>query len=210
MKIISENHPDILTIACDLLHQGEVISFATDTVYGVACDASNPKAVERLYEIKKRDYKKPIAIFVKNLAIAEEIFVFDEISRKIAKRFLPGGLTLILPKKQDNGVKLAENLNPNNNSLGFRIVNNHFVVQLMAKFDGILAVTSANLSDHKAALSTKEVENYFSNSKLALVIDKKMPKTTEASTVVKVENNEVSIIRHGAVTEQSIRLALNL
>ncbi len=213
MKIISENNQNAANLACEALKNGEVIAFATDTVYGIACDASNSSAVKKLYDIKKRDEKKPIAIFVKDLATAEEIFVFDELSKKIAQNFLPGSITLVLPKKIqkkiNSSINLAPNLNPKDDSLGFRIVDREFINNLMSNFAGILAVSSANLSNQNPALTAKDVEKYFLNSTLKLIVDGNCKKNAEVSTVIKVVNKKIEILRLGAIRQKSIDLILN-
>ena len=87
-----------------------------------------------MYEIKNRDTKKPIAIFVKDLKTAEEIFDFDEVAKKVAKEFLPGALTLVLKTKENVKNILAENLNQNDDKfLGFRIVEKKFIKKLTSK-----------------------------------------------------------------------------
>src|SRR3989338_5764071 len=95
MKIISQNDKNAIKIAVDFLKNNKIISLATDTIYGLAVDASSKIAVDALYDFKKRQKSKPIAIFLPNLAMAKEIFVYDEISQKIAKIFLPGALTFV-------------------------------------------------------------------------------------------------------------------
>lgn len=209
MKIISENNPNAVNLACEALKNGEVIAFATDTVYGIACDAANESAVKKLYDIKKRDEKKPIAIFVKSLAMAEEIFLFDDLSKKIAQNFLPGSITLVLQKKINSSIKLAANLNPQDDSLGFRIVDRKFISELMSNFAGVLAVSSANLSNQNPALTAKDVEKYFLNSTLKLIVDGNCKKNAEVSTVIKVVNKKIEILRLGAIAKKSIDLILN-
>lgn len=209
MRIIAENNPEALNLACKSLSNGDLIAFATDTIYGIACDASNPTAVQKLYDLKKRDLKKPIAIFLRNLAIAEEIFIFDELSRKIAEKFLPGSLTLVLQKKPQNTLNLADNLNNQSNSLGFRIVDHKFTKDLMSSFTGVLAVSSANLSNQEPALTAQEVKNHFPNSNLTLIIDGNSKKDNKVSTVLEIINKEIKILRHGAISENSIKIALD-
>lgn len=206
MKIISENNPNAVNLACEALKNGEVIAFATDTVYGIACDAANSNAVKKLYDIKKRDEKKPIAIFVKNLAMAEKIFLFDNLSKKIAQNFLPGSITLVLQKKINSSIKLAANLNPQDNSLGFRIVDRKFITELMSNFSGVLAVSSANLSNQNPALTAKDVEKYFLNSTLKLIVDGNCKKNAEVSTVIKVTNEKMEILRLGAVAPKLLEI----
>lgn len=205
MKIISENNSDAVALAKQFLQDGLLISFASDTVYGIACDASNFKAVERLYDLKNRNPKKPIAIFVKDLETAKEIFIFDELSEKIAQEFFPGALTLVLKTQPNIQIKISSDLNKNNEFLGFRIVDRNFIKNLMANFDGVLAVTSANLAGQNPAASAKEVEKYFSNSKLDLLIDGGISQEKEASTVVKINNQKLEILRQGAISQSLIK-----
>lgn len=198
MLVVKEGDPDALNIACDFLCAGKIISFATDTVYGLAADATNHAAIATLYRIKNRDEKKPIAIFVKDLTTAKEIFYFDETSKRIAKNFLRESLTLVLRKKSKNPYKLAYNLNQNDDEfLGFRIVNRPFIKNLLEKFNGILAVTSANTSSQKSATNSQEIEKYFINSELSLIVDGGESATKIASKVVKICDKKLTILRPG-------------
>jgi L-threonylcarbamoyladenylate synthase len=197
MKVISEKDLDAVSIACEFLRAGKVISFATDTIYGIAVDASNFKAVEALYKIKKRDEKKPIAIFVKDLKAAKKIFYFDNLAKKISEKYFPGALTLVLKTKIKSASILAKNLNYNADGfLGFRIVDSNFIEKLLEKFDGALAVTSANLSGQKAATSATEIVKNL--TKLDLLISGKVSKKTP-STVLKISNKKITILRQGAL-----------
>lgn len=200
MKIIHEENPQALELAVAALRSGKIISFSCDTVYGIAADACNSKAVDGLYKLKNRDQKKPIAIFLQSLDEAKRLFYFDKNSEKLAEQFLPGALTLVLKTRPEAANILASNLNQNgDNFLGFRIIDLPFVKNLLAKFGGVLAVTSANLSNEEAAISADEVKKNLSNSDLELLIDGGISQQKISSTVVKVDDGKVSILRHGAV-----------
>jgi len=204
MLIIKESEKNAVDLACNFLRAGKIISFATDTVYGVAVDAANSKAVEKLYTLKNRDEKKPIAIFVKNLESAERIFLFDEISEKIAKKFLPGSLTLVLKTKAETLSLLAQNLNQNSDGfLGFRIVDRQFITNLLEKFNGILAVTSANLAGQTPANSADEVKKYFANCNLDLLIDGGNSEGKIASTVIKISDKKITLLRQGSINYEN-------
>ncbi len=197
MKIISEKDSAAISLAVDFLCAGKVISFATDTVYGIAVDASNNKAIERIYSIKKRDKNKPIAIFLPNLLMAEKILSFDEMAKKVAEKFSQIPLTLILKKRPSALINLAPNLNQNDEFLGFRIVEKNFISELLKNFGGVLAVTSANISGGEASISAAQVKNYFNFNDIDLLIDggicaKKIP-----STVIKISDNQMTILREG-------------
>jgi L-threonylcarbamoyladenylate synthase len=203
--IIKQSDQNAIELACQALHEGKIISFASDTVYGIGVDATNFKAVEDLYKIKNRDQNKPIAIFLKDLEAAKKIFYFDEISNKIAEKFLPGKLTLVLKKKPQELTKIAFNLNNSDDEfLGFRLIKNDFIENLLEKFGGILAVSSANLSNQNSATSAIEVKKYFAKSNLALLIDGGKSAELEPSTVVKIFDKNIIILRHGAIDESLI------
>jgi L-threonylcarbamoyladenylate synthase len=197
MKIINEKDSAAADIAADFLKAGKIISFATDTVYGVAVDASNEKAVASLYQLKNRDQKKPIAIFVKDIASAKKNFSFSKKAEEIAEKFLPGALTLVLPIRPETSLDLASNLNNNHDGfLGFRIVDTDFIKKLFEKFDGILAVTSANLSGEKEAQNAQEVAKKF--LELDLLIDGEITSKTP-STVAKIIEDKITILRQGPI-----------
>ncbi len=200
MLTIKDSDQNAVEIACKFLREGKIISFATETVYGLACDAANEVAVENLYSLKKRDHTKAIAIFLKDFAIAKEIFEFDEYSKKIAQDFLPGPLTLVLKKKNLSKIKFAKNLNLNDDIfLAFRISDNNFVKKLVKNYEGIMAVTSANISGQNPAVNDYEVEKYFVNSKLDLLIRSGECYSKLPSTVVKIIDGKVEILRQGTI-----------
>lgn len=211
MKIISENNHESIATSCEFLRAGKVISFATDTVYGLAVDAANERAVERLYNLKKRDLKKPIAIFLRDIKTAEKIFYFDKIAKKIADRFLPGALTLVLKQKVQSDIKIAANLNCDaENFLGFRIINRDFIEKLLAEFDGVIAVTSANKSGQEAATNSENIKKYFADCDLDLIVDGGDLAQKNISTVVKIVDEKITILRHGVISESLIKQTVNL
>lgn len=197
MIIISEKNPDSVNLAIKYLKQGKIIALPTDTVYGVAVDASNYKAVSNLYKIKNRDIKKPVAIFVRNIFIAKKIFYFNSFAKKLVNKYLPGALTIILKVRYNSHKFLAKNLNSTNrNLLGLRVVDSYFIKSLFEKYNGVLAVTSANISGKEVAKDIKEIKEYFPN--IDLIIAGNI-KSNIASTVVKTLPNGFEVIRSGAI-----------
>lgn len=208
MKILRENDIHAIDSAVSVLKAGKVISFNCETVYGLAVDASNKKAVDALYHIKKRSKKKPLVIFLPHLNAAKKIFRFDNFSLRIAKKFLPGNLTLVLETKKNASDFLAENLNEKapDKTLGFRIVDRQFIKKLLKKFDGIIAVTSANPSNHAAAISSAEVQNYFTKDEVTLLIDGGTSCKKTASTVASIRDKKIEILRQGAIPNAMLEL----
>lgn len=202
--IVSENNLQAVEKAISVLQQGGVIAFPCDTIYGIASDATNFKAVEKLYHLKKRDLKKPIAIFLPNISSAKKLFIFDETTKTIAEKYLPGALTIVA--KINDGAKkiLAKNLNYGEDDfIGFRIVDSFFVQKLFEKFDGILAVSSANISALEPALNAKEVEEYFPQLDLIIAGEIKYKK---ASTVIKIADEKIELIRLGALEIEELKV----
>jgi L-threonylcarbamoyladenylate synthase len=195
MLVIDQKNPNAVNVAIDFLKKGKVICFATDTVYGVAVDATNPSAVERLYELKNREKNKPIAIFLKDLESAKKIFIFNSLSNSIVEKYIPGGITVILETNKFAQKILAKNLNNNdNNFIGFRIVDSYFVNKLFKKYNGILAVSSANKAFKDACISANSVKKNLKDLDL-LIAGKKTSKIS--STIVKIDANKLTLIRQG-------------
>lgn len=211
MKIISDFDPLSAATAASFLAEGKVVAIPTDTVYGLAVNAFDEKAVNRLYQLKNRDISKPIAVFVPGIARAHEIVVFSGLAEKIISKYSNESITLVLPQKKDRNSKLSPALNGNDRFLGIRIVKNDFIDRLfleIAKYGNfLLAVTSANISGKQDAINANEVANYFAND-LELVIDNGKNEKKSPSTVIKVVDNDYLIIRSGKIDELAIKSLL--
>ena len=195
MQIINELDKGSAKLASQFLKDGKIIAFATDTIYGIAVDASNDKAVEKLYQVKRRNKNKPIAIFLPDLKAAKEIFIFDDLAKNIAKKFMPGALTLVLETKVEAKKILSNNLNLNNdNFIGFRIIDKKFTQNLFEEFNGILAVSSANLSGNLPLDDAIEIQNQINEIDLIISGETNLK---IASTVAKICKGEINILRQG-------------
>ncbi|NND85878.1 MAG: threonylcarbamoyl-AMP synthase, partial [Nitrosopumilus sp.] len=95
----------VLRVSCDkegiekafqIIIKGGIVVFPTDTVYGIGCDPYNIESVKKIYEIKTRDYSKPLPVLVYSKEIAEKIAIFDEVTKKIVEKFWPGQLTVVV------------------------------------------------------------------------------------------------------------------
>lgn len=197
MLVINEDNLESVKIACQFLREGKVIAIPTDTVYGLAVDAKNYQAVNRLYQVKKRSIDKPIAIFLQDKNQIKKIFADNNLLGKFSSKYLPGKLTIVSKLSDCPQINLANNLNLNDqNFLGFRIVESFFVKKLFTQYNSILAVSSANFSGHKVAVSADEITNYFKEIDLVIVgkiLD------NQASTVIKIEGDSYSVLRQGQI-----------
>jgi L-threonylcarbamoyladenylate synthase len=126
----------------EILKKGGVVVYPTDTVDGLGANALDEKAVRKVFEIKKRDFKKPISIIVRDLEMAKQVASFGKDTEKILKKILPGPVTVILYKKKI----LPDILTGGSNKVGIRIPDCKFTQVLMKKIDFPITTTSANIS----------------------------------------------------------------
>ena len=180
--------------AADIIKEGGLVVFPTDTVYGIGCNPFNEEAMDRLFHVKKRDRDKPIPILVSSIKKAEEIAEFGSLAKKIARRYWPGALTLVLPAK----AKTPPMLRGPGNTVGIRIPNHPFALSLIKAVDGYLTGTSANLSGKEPACTAKEAKKQLGN-KVDFVIDAGRCPIGISSTVVEVTSNRPKVLRQGAV-----------
>lgn len=157
MEIIQAKKENLKKII-DSLRQGMVLVCPTDTVYGLICDAGNEKAVEKIFEIKKREKIKPLAIFVKNLGEAKKIAHINYNQEKFLEKNWPGAVTAVFKAKKQFLSKLVYQ----NGTIGLRVPNYEFLGRVLKEFGKPIAQTSANISGQPATTKIKEILEQFS------------------------------------------------
>ncbi len=172
---------------------GGVVGYPTDTVYGLGCDPRSGMAVERLFRIKNRE-KKPIPVLCASLASASELVEFGELALSLAARYWPGPLTIVLPLK----AKLPNQLHQDTGWLGVRVPDHPGCLGFIRSVDGWITGTSANLSGTPPSRSAREVVRQLGD-RIDLVLDGGQLQGTE-STVVKVDDGAVEVLRRGAIS----------
>lgn len=175
--------------------KGKLICFPTDTVYGVGFLFNDEIACQKLYEIKKRDFKKPLA----NLASSVDDIIpyIDECSdsvMKMIKKYWPGALTIIFNKNQNQNILINKDVK----TIGFRVPNSQIALKILKKF-GIMATTSVNLSGDAPLNDYQEIIKYFGNQIDYIIEDDNEIKSNVSSTVVEVVNNKINILRQGDI-----------
>jgi len=187
------------------LKAGEIISFPTETVYALACDAKNCIAVKRIYELKRRPYSKPLAVFFKSIDEAKKYLIFTKKAEILAESFMPGEITLVLEKKED--CKLSKFLNINTNTLGFRIPNHKFCLELLEKFENPICATSANITGMETSTKSEDVKKYF-DSAIYIVRRDNEESSKTPSTIIDLNGDEVKFVREGSISFDKIKQAL--
>jgi L-threonylcarbamoyladenylate synthase len=177
--------------AIAILRSGGIVAFPTDTVYGIAAMPFNKKAVRKLYKIKKRENKKPIALLVSSKKLAGKFAVsIPPKAKKLMTKCWPGPLTLIFRKRRSIPDFLTSDLP----TIGIRMPDNKVALKLIKKAGGALAVTSANISGNKPAVSADQLKKLKG---IDLIIDGGKCKIGMPSSVVFVDKGKLEIIRKG-------------
>ena len=186
-----------ITLAIESIKNGGVVIFPTDTVYGIGCDPYNEDAIKRIYELKNRDSTKPLPILGYSKQFLENIVEFDEITNRIAEKFWPGRLTIVLPLKDDKLKKLSRGTD----TLAVRVPNNKCVLALLKKCELVVG-TSANISGSEPFTDPQNTENDLIDCDIFL--NDGIIQSSGASTVIKIENGEIKILRSGDISENDL------
>ena len=189
----------------EALAKGHVVGVPTETVYGLAADALNPEAVQRLAEIKGRPPASPLVLSVRGPeAILDYMCDWSPLARRLASRCMPGPLTLVVPCSGEASV--ASRLHPEvrrwvlgeQGCIAFRVVDHPVISQLHQYLRGPLVLTSANRSGDPPPTRGDEIITQFGDA-LPLVLDDGPTRYGGASTVVRVIGHHYEILRHGAI-----------
>lgn len=195
--IVSCTDSDI-KVAIRKIKDGEIIVFPTDTVYGIGCDPYNENAVLRLYEIKKRKKTKSFPILGLSQTELEKIAEFNALEKKIAEKFWPGQITLVLKVKDE---KIRQSLGLDK-KIAVRVPNNQCVLSLLKECK-LLVGTSANISGTAPFTDPNECSKDL--IKYDLLIDGGIIPSRKESTIVEIVGDDIKILREGNVSEMEIR-----
>lgn len=186
---------------CDVIQNGGIVAFPTETVYGLGIRFNDKKALDNLMEAKQRDYSKAITLMVADQKDIQKYAYVSDNAQKIINQFMPGMITLIFQKK----AAVDDAMTHGKETIGIRIPDSEFVLSLL-KAVGPMLVTSANLSHHQNTTSTKEVLEQL-KGRIDMVVDGKTADNI-ASTVVDVSQDEIKILRAGKITKEQIEEAI--
>ena len=181
----------------EIIENGGVIIFPTDTVYGIGCNPYDANAVKKIYEIKSREKIKSLPVLASSIQIVKQISIIDEFTEKIIKKYWPGPLTLIL-KLKDKNLKKSLNLE---DKIAVRIPNSVCTLKLLNKCNLIVG-TSANVSGDSSFTNPQEcmknVKNYD------VFVDGGTITSKGESTIIEIENEKIHVIREGALKKEDI------
>ncbi|KQV68194.1 L-threonylcarbamoyladenylate synthase [Rhizobium sp. Root1220] len=197
---IMKDRQEAIEAGCDVLGQGFPIAIPTETVYGLAADATNPAAIAHIYETKGRPRFNPLICHMADLAMAEDHAEFDPVSRALAEAFWPGPLTIVVPLKPQSTIHSLATAGLD--TVGIRVPVG-FAGELIHAFGRPLAAPSANTSGKISATSAEHVEADLGD-KIRLILDAGASAVGVESTIVKIENGRVRLLRPGGLPASEI------
>ena len=201
--LIPELWENLLAKTQEVLKGGGVIAFPTDTFYGLGVNPFNKAAVDKIYEIKGRESKKPLLLLIDSPAKLD--FLVEkpsEDSLKLIGTFWPGPLTILFKPKSTIPKNITTGL------IGIRQPGNPITRNLLSSLDHPLTAPSANISGENPAITAEQVELHLGN-KLDLILDAGACKGGEPSTLVDTTQTPVRLVREGAISFKCIQESLN-
>ena len=195
---------DSIESAIKVIHSGGVVAHATETCYGLACDLRNEDAVKKVFELKKRPEGMPLSALFASVDAAKEWVEWNEVADELAEKYLPGPLTIVLSlrdsrlKKQDPRARESCVLCPVSHSLGIRISPHPVAIKLTELAGVPLSTTSANAHGGPNPYSVEDIVNQ--GLEPDLILDSGKLPEAEPSTVVKIMDGTIQIIRQGSIS----------
>lgn len=201
-QTVAPEAPSAATVAraALVLRQGGLVAFPTDTLYALGADASNPRAVRRVFAAKGRGLSSPISLLVADLTMAiRAAETLPDAAIRLAGRYWPGPLTLVVPAP----CGICRLLTAGTGRIGLRVPHAAVALALIRQFGGPVTGTSANRSGEKDPVDAQEVLHQLGN-RVDLILDGGPVAGGSPSTVVDVTINPPVIIRQGPIPQEEI------
>ena len=207
-RIINANDANAIVSTCDVLSQGGVVAIPTETVYGLAGDATNGDACALIYETKGRPSFNPLIVHVPDRDMAEHIGVFSDTAKQLANSFWPGALTLVVPLRTDNKrIPIASLVTAGLDTVAIRVPARKIARDVLQHFGKPIAAPSANASGR---ISPTRAEHVLTTLKgrLPLILDDGACTVGIESTIVDTTESPLTILRTGGVADGDIEQAV--
>lgn len=179
-----------------IINEGKLAIIPTDTVYGIIGDATNENTIHNVFKVKKRPYTKPLIIMVSSIQMLKEYTrKLSDLENKLIEEYWPGPLTILLPKNN----KISNYITNDSPLVGIRLPKDKELLELINKLNKPLISTSANITGTETITNINMLEDEMIKQ-IPYIYDKGEI-LNPASTIVKVENDKVIILREGSLTK---------
>lgn len=181
--------------AAQALRKGELVAFPTETVYGLGAHRDNPEAIELIYKVKSRPEEKKLTLMIADRADIEKyVDSFSDTAKRLMDFFWPGALAIIFPLK-------------NGSDISIRLPDNAIARDLIRTAKVPIVTTSANISGYPPATDAQQVLMDL-KGKIHMILDGGSTRFRSPSTIVRVKDRDIEIVRRGIITENIIRSCL--
>ena len=181
----------------EIINSSGLVISPTDTVYGIMGDALNKESIKNVYDVKRRDYKKPLILLMSSIDMIKEYTLdISEDEMNLMKKFYPGCMTLLLRRNS----KVDDMICNNGEYVGVRIPDNKDLLSIIEKLGRPVFSTSCNISGNDVVRSVDEIDEEIV-SKVDYIYDGGYIDSV-SSTVVRIDNGEVVILREGNLSEE--------
>lgn len=199
-KVILSTKESSVTMAAQVILNGGVVLYPTETIYGLGANALNVEAVEKVFEIKQRDRSKPILVLIPDLESLDGLVMeVPEVGRSLMKFFWPGPLTLVFKASP----VVSPILTANTGKIGVRLSSDKFCTRLLSVCKIPITSTSANVSGEPNPSSIKKINSRIKDM-VDLIIDGGTLNTSVPSTVVDVSSGIAKLVREGVISFDEI------
>ena len=180
----------------NILMSGKIAIIPTDTTYGIVGDATNDEAVKKIFQVKRRDLNKAMPILVSDKKMLETyVTTITKLENIIIDTYTPGKLSILLPKNEKISKYVSQNP-----YVAIRIPDNEFLKELLTKLNRPIVATSANISGIDVVSSLDELEPDLKNEIDYIYDGGKL--NTIPSTLIKIENEKITILREGEIASK--------
>ena len=198
---IDPTNPDAekIALAAEVINNGGLVAFPTETVYGLGADATDSNAAKKIYEAKGRPSDNPLIIHIANPEDAEKYAYTCELYYKLAKAFMPGPLTVIMPKRDSVPFSVTGGLD----SVAVRCPSHPIANAIIAKANVAIAAPSANLSGSPSPTAAEHVISDL-DGRVDVIVDGGVCEIGLESTIVKIDNGTLTLLRPGGITYDAL------
>ncbi len=196
---------DALRKAAEIIRAGGLVAMPTETVYGLAADATNDKAVARIFDAKGRPALNPLIVHVADAAMAQRFVEWPALAATLSQRFWPGSLTLVLNRRSDGAISLLASAGLD--TLGVRAPRHDIAQALIQEVDRPLAAPSANRSGAVSPTTAEHVRTSLGD-RVDMVLDGGPCPVGVESTILRIDGDSVFLLRPGGVSRNDLKAFL--
>ncbi|MDY6765933.1 MAG: L-threonylcarbamoyladenylate synthase [Candidatus Nanohaloarchaea archaeon] len=187
--------------AAEAIRTGGTVIYPTETCYGLGCDATDPAAVEQVYDVKQRPREKGLTVVVADLAMAEDYCHLSEAERRVCEQFMPGPLTLVAAKTDAMPDVLNE-------AFAFRVPGSEVARALPREAGVPVVATSANTSGQPSSYRVDDISAEVRED-VDVILDAGELSESPSSTVISISGDSVTVHRSGPVTRDAVEAVLH-